>query len=194
MVGVTPDADVVEELERLDRNIEAAFSKIGSLQETVDDLQEENDDLRDEVESLRAQLRSEKGTSGTKIALAKRLTRNEVLRRVNGKTTRDSVTGEKTSIHTAEVQVGPIIQQARGKNVDLAYTTVRDAFAALADEWDCFTHNDGGGKNSGKNRRLEVDARQVSATLVEAFRDDTDVSVKPPLTKTLSSGNGGDPA
>jgi regulator of replication initiation timing len=190
---MTSDPGVDEELDRLDRNIEAAFSKISSLQETVDDLQEENDDLRDEVESLRAQLRSEKGTeSGTKIALAKQLTRNEVLRRVNGKTTRDSVTGEKTSIHTAEVQVGPIIEQARANNVDLAYTTVRDAFAALADEWDCFTHNDGGGKNSGKNRRLEIDARQVPAPLVEAFRDDTGASVQPPLTKTLSSGNGGE--
>ena len=163
------------------------------LDERIQNLEEENAELRDELASLRAQLESERGNeSGTKVATAKRLARNECLRRVNGKFERYSKTGEKDVVYTAAVDVAPIVEQGKGKNVDLAYTTVKDAFDALDREWECFTHHDGSSTKDGKNRRLEVDARHLTPTLVESFRDDTGTTLLTPLTEVLSNNLGGD--
>lgn len=159
----------------------------------VASLEAENNELRNELAALRAQLESERGNvSGTKVGTAKRLARNECLRRVNGKTERDSKTGEKDVVYTASVEVGPIVEQAKGQNVDLAYTTVRDAFVDLEREWECFTHHDGSSSKTGTNRRLEVDARRLQPTLVESFRDDTGTTLLSPLTEVLSNNLGGD--
>lgn len=71
------------------------------------------------------------------------------------------------------MEVSAITEQGKGQNVDLAYTTVKDAFDALGQERECFTHHGGSRSKSGNNLRLEIDARTAAASLVESSQDDT---------------------
>lgn len=173
-------------LEKLKDRVDLLFEDVVDLEATTEDheeriaqLEAENEQLRERVDELeaiaeQAMVVASAGhdpDSGSKVEQAKRLTRNELVRRAAlGGNARDR------PITTTKVR-----EMARPET-ELKWQTVKDGWADLQAEWPCFreTTKDG-------TQALTVSGSDISKSLARAVEADLE---RDDLAKRLVGGSG----
>lgn len=180
--------EAVEQLAEMERRLNA-FSR---WKDTVNDrlarVEAENEALRARLEEASSGRQPEKKT------IAKQLARNELLRQLDEGVKRHNLSGEVRETDTASVDVPTVQEQAKGRNRDLRYNTVRDGLEELAAEWECFGFREGSGTPTGKNNRaVKLDGVDVPERLWTLYEEDTagdgDEKVAAGVTESVVSTN-----
>lgn len=179
-----------EFLEKLKNRVDLLFEDVVDLEATTEDheeriaqLESENEQLRERVDELEAIAEQAMVVASaghdpdgeSKVERAKRLTRNELVRRTAmGGHTRDR------PITTTKVR-----EMARPET-ELKWQTVKDAWADLQEEWPCFRETTKNGTQA-----LTVSKTDIPKALARAVEADLD---REDLTKRLvgDSAGGGD--
>jgi cell division septum initiation protein DivIVA len=175
-----------EFLEKLSTRVDHLFEDVVDVEtkaeehdDRIEELEAENEQLRQELEEVRtiaeqsmviASAGRDPG-SEPKVEHAKRLTRNELIRRVaiDAPSTDQPITASK-------------VQEMAKPERELAYQSVKDGRGQLREEWPCFR----GTKKNGA-RAITVSKSDVPKALTRAVEVDLD---RDDLTKSIISGAG----
>lgn len=185
--------DVEQRVSVLESRFDALMSTVDRLEQAVlgetertgdydiQPLVEQLDEIEGDLEDTRALVEVAESTPEmqTKKALAKRLSRNQLLvdALVDSKQGAGSVTAR---------QVADMAKPDRS----LDYRTVHDAWDVLVEDWDCFTVRSASESPSGK-KQLVAKGEDVPAVLVRGVANDlSDDEMAERLISTLDGGRG----
>ena len=173
-------ASLDEEVDRIDRNLNALFNKVSDLADRVETLEADLDEERrkrkaaEDIAETALGIANEldtgaRGDGGpSKVDQARFATRNELVRQASKRNGKAAITTSKA-------------KDLCRPELDPAWQTVMDAWTKLAEQWSAFEIE----RREEKDHRMKFDVTHVDEALVRAVERDLG---EDGLTKLLVGG------